>query len=153
MKEINRIAEALEAFSKGLYSAQVGDIVNIGVQGEREKRTAEVEKILQNGDLVVTGGHVFSREGFLKKAISGSWPWLPSAKARKEKIVYASLVTQEELDELYVSSALSVIKREIDRLEFTREQVDQLLETLGKIKGTRFHIGGGKSRFSRGKVS
>lgn len=62
-------------------------------------------------------------------------------------------MTSEEADDVYVASALSVIKREIDRTDFTKEQIDQLLEMLGKIKGTRFQIGSYTSRFSRKKSS
>lgn len=150
--------EELEKFSKGLHAARVGDLVIIGVEGEKEKREARVKKITKNDEIVVTGDHVFDRKGFLKRRGFSStemlYPDLPT-RSKTKRIVYASLMTKEEADEIAVSMIIDIVLREIKRRrkEITRENAEKLLSVLSDITGTRYSVGVDHydSRFSKKK--
>jgi hypothetical protein len=151
--------EELEKFSKGLYSARTGDMVIIGVEGEKEKRQAKVKKITKNDEIIVTGDHVFDRKGFLKRRGSSStemlYPDLP-VRGKTKRVIYASLMTKEEADETATSMIVDLVLREIKskRKELTREKAEKLLSTLGDLVGTRYSAGTDHydSRFSKKKI-
>jgi hypothetical protein len=149
--------EEVEKFSKGLYKARVNDTVLIGVEGEKEKRKAKVKKINKKDQLIVTGDHVFDRQGFLVRRGSSSEEMLyPDLPLRGNKIVYASLMTQEEADEVVKKELIDLLIREIESKKplLTREKARSLLSFFGDLVGTRYQIGNDnlKSRFSKKKI-
>lgn len=134
--ELVKLNEELEKFSKGLYQAKVGDRLVIGQQGTRDRQRTTVKKIYFDGSVLDSDGNVFQKNGILKKAGHS----LPGYANRKDATISASLMTQEEADELYVQSALEIISRNLKNIK-SREQAEKMLDSLSDVLNIRFHTG------------
>lgn len=134
--ELAKLNEELEKFSKGLYQAKVDDRLVIGKQGTRDKQITTVKKIYPDGSVLDSGGNVFQKNGILKKAGHN----LPGYANRKGITISATLMTQEEADELYVQSALEIISRNLKNIK-SREQAEKMLDSLSDMLNIRFHTG------------
>lgn len=118
--------------SKGLYDVKAGDVIEIGMQGTRNKREIKVVEILASDKIKDAAGNIFNRNGMIYR---GAEYWSKGAKRDGRKI-YATKLTKEKKTKsnlkLGQDMLLSHIKAHKD--ELTKEQI----QAIGKILNVVF---------------
>lgn len=104
LTEITRSDGAVEGALRGLHDAQVGDIIEIGIEGSRNKTTTKIKKVVGKNRLVDTDGNIFNRNGIVYRRVS-----YPLTSFRG-KIISAKLVTQKELDADHENRKIEFLK-------------------------------------------
>lgn len=103
-EKIERSNGAVTKPINGLHDARPGDIIRIGVQGQRQKYTARIKKIVSGGRLMDDKGNVFGRDGVIHRR-SSTWPY-----NTKGKIVSAKHMTQQSIDDGYEEQRRNSLK-------------------------------------------
>lgn len=118
--------------SKGLYNAKAGDVIEIGMQGTRNKREIKIVAVLASGKLRDAAGNIFNRDGMIYR---GAEYWSQGAKKAGRKI-YAVPMTKEKNEKNKLKRAqdslFSLIKNRKDKL--TVEQI----KAIGKVLNVEF---------------
>lgn len=92
INEIQRTDGAVDKPIRGLHDAQPGDIIEIGIEGTRNKSMTRIKKVVGQDRLVDTNGNIFNRNGVVYRR--AAYP----LKSFPGKIISAKHVTQAELN-------------------------------------------------------
>lgn len=120
LTEITRTDGAVNGALRGLHDAQAGDIIEIGMEGSRIKRTSRIKKVVSKDRLMDQDGNIFNRNGVVYRRVS--YPFVGS----KGKIISAKLLSQRDLDD-------SLEKRKIEYLTSKNNWQDVDAEVRDKI--------------------
>lgn len=114
--------------SKGLYEVKRGDVVEIGVQGSREKREIKIVEILKSGKLKDADGNIFNRNGMIYR---GTRHWSQNAKENNTKI-YAVPLTKEKKTKNILTIGQNMLARHIqdNKDKLTKEQIQEICKIL-----------------------
>lgn len=104
LTEISRTSGAVDGAVSGLHDARPGDIIEIGVEGHRNKFMTKIKKVGGKDRLMDMNGNIFNRNGMIYRRVSH--PFL----GMKGKIVSAKLVTQKELDADHENRKIEFLK-------------------------------------------
>ena len=113
----------------GLHDAKPGDIINIGVEGQRHKFVTKIEKIVSNDRLQDREGNIFDRNGKIYRR--KGW----QLRGTQGKIIYAKHVTQKELDAGHDKDRRRYLK-EYRWDELDAERIEKVLKILRIDFGT-----------------
>jgi len=118
--------------SKGLYDAKVGDVIEIGMSGTRNKREIKIVEILASDKLKDAAGNIFNRNGMIYR---GAEYWSQSAKKNGVKIYAVQLTKEKKKQDILKTGQkmlMSYLRDHID--ELTKEQI----QAIGKILNVHF---------------
>lgn len=134
LNEISRSDGAVDGALRGLHDAQVGDIIEIGIEGSRNKTMAKIKKVVGSNRLVDTDGNIFNRNGIIYRR--ASYP----LKSFRGKIISAKLVSQKSLDDDHEQRKIEFLKSK------NWEDVDPEIrdKVLGMLRVSFTSMQGGK---------
>lgn len=119
--------------SKGLYNAKVGDVIEIGMQGTRNKREIKIVEILSSDKLKDAAGNIFHRNGMIYR---GAEYWSQGAKKAGRKI-YAVPMTKEKNSKNNLKLAQESLFRVMEdrKYKLTKDQI----RAIGQILNVEFY--------------
>ena len=126
MKNVESFLNEGEKYIKGLHQAKVGDHINIGIEGQRNKEYSKIAKILDSDKLVDTNGNIFGRNGVIIRR-KGGW----AKYIGKGKIVSAQIITQKQFDDSYRELLINHIQKYIRKEDI--ETVKNIIDLM-KVK-------------------
>lgn len=138
---INEVTKDGAAISPvtGLYDAKVGDIIEIGVEGSRNKQQTKIAKATptkvtdSDGNIFLRSGMIYRRSGFQASVLA------PGKK------VYAKLVTQKQLDKSHDKDRRNYLSKQ-DWNKIPADKIEKILKIMNVSFGDaqklrRYHEG------------
>jgi len=120
---------AAEKPIKGLHNAKPGDIIEIGIEGQRHKVQSKIDKVVSNNRLQDKDGNIFGRDGMIYRR--KGW----QLRDTKGKIVSAKHMTQKQLDDEHDNRRRKYLKEtNWDKLD--AEQIEKILKIMRVSFGT-----------------
>lgn len=118
---------------KGLYDIKAGDIINVGIEGQRGKHQTKIVKVSASGKLVDASGNMYNRDGSVFRLKNGTK--LQYSIPGKDKKVYAQPVLQKEFDTQYKKTKIDFI-RKFDWESQDVSIIEEVLEIIKKLTNT-----------------
>jgi hypothetical protein len=108
----------------GLFQAEVGDTIEIGIQGSRFKHRSKIVKIVTHNRLQDEWGHIFNRDGqiFRRKG----HPFYVTDKKIK---ISAGLIIQEKFDAEYKRIKMDFLRT----FDYSKLDIEEILTIIDAI--------------------
>lgn len=114
-----------ERYKKGLYQAEVGDTLAIGIQGQSFKNKRKITKILPDGKVVDSDGNIFNPNGRLFRGGNRQ----SQKKGNPGKEISAKLVTQDEYNDDFKRIKIDFLRK----FEYEKLDIEDILKIIDTI--------------------